>query len=744
MTALFDLIDQVGVPWIVLVILTSAALVALTVVFVISLLTPSRLAINRLKKLNLEMEELAGCRIENLEPLREIISTRMNPEFLQHFERLAEDSRTMFNAVWIPSPSERMLLPDILTRATRMIYQKTTGFAILLGGIIASVLAVVSGLARNADLGFDDNFRLIALLPIIIAALALLILNQTSESQVRQIQREWQLLMVTFERKLPVYSQGAETARLIMEMREYDAHMAKSVASVATHVHALSSGKLIDAISTAIKYVMSATVAPAIVKSTDALNLLVTQLDKQMLKTDLKVAKLYADLETNQEVQSEVWLKRYQEIAEVLASQQDAMLKNLMASEKSLADELSKSQKSALEKMVEEQHHTLEHINSVSQKSWTILKDKLTAILEQMNHAQTETYEQLLTRQTESFNSVAVLQREGLTQIQTEQTASMGHFLKDQSKYLDSMAHKQEEAVQHLAENFGSAVSGKLAGYLDPISARLSAASEAIIKSQSYAAEVQEVLNMQNDAATTLQASIEQLFTQLLETRKTMSEDLTSLKASSGIMSKAAEVMGSVYEGSQAGLSEAISQMSKDLMRLSEVLGAVMKGSAEQTRLMQTQSLEAYDINQKHLDAVRGQVGLLSDELATRIDQLMLGFGNMTEDMVKSVNASINNQNETLSGNLHSLTEIMSEEARSMSLFAQQINMDIDLLNQNLRTSVHEFDIGLRGELTSVLGEFDTEISEIVKRLARTAAELGDAVDALPEALRLMNKNKQS
>jgi len=56
--------------------------------------------------------------------------------------------------------------------------------------------------------------------------------------------------------------------------------------------------------------------------------------------------------------------------------------------------------------------------------------------------------------------------------------------------------------------------------------------------------------------------------------------------------------------------------------------------------------------------------------------------------------------------------------------------------NDNLRTSVSEFDEGIRGELTSVLGQFDSEIADIVKRLARSATELGDAVEALPEAIR--------
>ncbi len=79
-------------------------------------------------------------------------------------------------------------------------------------------------------------------------------------------------------------------------------------------------------------------------------------------------------------------------------------------------------------------------------------------------------------------------------------------------------------------------------------------ATETLTKAQDYVANVQEVLKVQNEAAMALQESIGDLFKQLMETRKTMSEDLDSLKTSSGVMSRAAESMGSVYEGSQAGL----------------------------------------------------------------------------------------------------------------------------------------------------------------------------------------------
>ena len=849
------LVEQVGLLWIILVLAAAGALLALLLFFLAWLMKMYSRQLRRMRDLSDSLADLAGCRIENLEQALTLAEAKMNPEFTALFRLLAEDSKAMFDSLWVPSPENRLTLPEILPAAARQVSSRSTGFALLLGGIAASTLALSAAFVRIGLPQLIDEgalLRLFAVLPLLLGAAGLLVMYQVGDILSRNLRHAWELLMVAIGRKMPVYSHSAETARLIFEMREYDAHMAKSVSEVAGHVQSLSSGKLTDAVSNAVRYVMSATVGPAVVKSTESLGVLVTQLDKQMQQADHKVAKLYSELEVRQTKQSELWLRRYQELADVLTFQQENMNNNLAAVQQQLVNELGKSQKFALDKIVEEQSHTLDHVNSVSQKSWTLLQERLTAIVGQLaasqnsllanlsekqqlnltqiaaaiagnesamrgqyeslienlrqtqaelweksTSGQTAVYAKLIAGQDESFAAISAQQREAYEQVarsqqeglrlmreqqlaairqlgdsqaivlqqidrrqadnfltvsqqQTEalnritaaQSVAIDDFRKAQFEALADSSRRQQATLQHLAENFGSEVSSRLAGYLDPISARLHDASEALVKAQNYAADVQDVLRLQNEAATALQQSIGDLFKQLIETRRSMSEDLSSMKTSSGVMSRAAEVMGSVYAGSQAGLSEAISQMSADLMRLSNVLGSVMSGSAEQTRQMQGQSLEIYEANQKHLDAVRGQITLLSDELSIRIDQLMLGFSNLTGDLIKNVNESINTQNDTLGGSLRSLTDVMGEEARSMSLFAQQINMDIETLNATLRAAVSEFDSGIRGELSAILGQFDGEVSDVVKRLARAAAELGDAVESLPEAIRRLGPGR--
>lgn len=849
-----ELVQQVGIFWIILVFLATAGLIALTVVF---FLTLHRLTFSSKKKfntLNQVVDGLERCRIENLDPVKESVEATMPDPFKACFKRFTEDSEAMFGSLWVPDPNSRLPLADVLPEPVRAVFRKSLGSAVIFGGVAVSAVALSTGFVLHGSLIDSTYIRFFGLMPLIVSGLGMLVLHQASDQYYRQVQQAWKRLMITLERKLPVYTQAAETASLLNRMKDYDAKMSKATLTLAEQVQSLASGKLTDAVTNAVKYVMSATVGPAVVKSSEALALLAQQLEKQMQQSDHMVVKLYSELEMRQKKQSDLWLKRYQEIAEVLSEQQASLLNNLSASEQQLVDSLAKSQTFALEKIVNEQKETLQQMNGVSQRSWSLLQEKLTSIITQLSEGQqrllvtlndqqqqtltkvssssektAETlrtqyeaiikqltdfqalaYENLLVQQKESFSLVneqqiaayekaTRLQKEGLDQIQLQQEATLQKLTEsqlavlqevdqrqagaiqllstEQSKTLMAiseqqtmamqqltanqsenlvnirrrqddtlaiMAKNQNEALQQLADNFAGQVSGTLSTYLDPISQRLQDSSESLIAAQVYAKDVKDVLKLQNEAATTLQVSIGDLFSQLVETRRTMSEDLVSLKASSKVMSQAAESMSSVYAGSQSGLSEAISQMSNDLMRLSDVLSAVMAGSAEQTRLMQTQSLETYEINQKHLDSVRSQITLLSDELSTRIDQLMLGFSNLTEDLVKNVNANINAQNDTLGGSLRSLTEIMGEEARSMSLFAQQINMDIESLNTNLRSAVSEFDSGMRGELTTVLSQFDAEVADIVKRLAQSAGELGDAVEALPEAIRHASQSGQT
>jgi hypothetical protein len=851
------LIEQVGIWWVLLVVLAAILICALTIAFYFAQKNTTKQGHQAFNNLVSSVDALEGYRMENLDTIAGLVEESMNPEFKKLFVRYVEDSVVFFKSVWVPDPRQRLPIPEVLPQNMRAILRKTMGYSVMLGGIAASVLAFSTGYVLSGSLLYGELLRLFAILPVVAGALGMLFLFHAAEVLYQEFRVSWLNLMIALERRLPVYSQASETAAIITQMQNYDGQMAAAVHLLSEQVKVLVSGKLADSVSGAVKQVMTTTLSPSVQKSTDALASLAQEIDKQLKQTDLAVTHLYSDMEHRQQQQAELWHKRYQEISDTLAAQQGEFLKGLATGQKQMTDDLGRSQTFALERIVDEQKQTLQHMNNVAQKSWTILQEKLTliinqladgqlklltglttqqeetlqkistsssesserlqqhyqTILEQMRQTQTDSFKALAEQQVQAFTQSDKNMQQGLTQMQDnlasalkqlsenqssvmseidqrqtlslqgisnqqtqslqtisdqqaqslqtisatqtqslqtiseQQAAALKEIHSVQTTTLNAVSKKQDDtlagligridaALQQMAQRFSGEVSGTLAQYMDPVTSKMMDAADALVAAQNYARDVKDVLKMQSDAATTLQTSIGDLFRQLLETRQAMTEDLHSMQASSGVMSKAADVMGSVYAGSQTGLSEAISQMSNDLMKLSDVLSSVMAGSAEQTRLIQSQSMETYEINQKHLDAIRGQITLLSDELATRIDQLMLGFSSLTEELVKNIDNTINTQNSMLGGNLTSMTDVLSTEARSMSLFAQEINMDIDNLNENLRKAVSEFDNGMRLELTSILGEFDTEVAEVIRRLARAATELSDSVEALPMAIR--------
>ena len=241
---------------------------------------------------------------------------------------------------------------------------------------------------------------------------------------------------------------------------------------------------------------------------------------------------------------------------------------------------------------------------------------------------------------------------------------------------------------------------------------------------------------MQKEQARVLEESIHDVLDQFVATRQNMIEDLDTLAGSTRTMGESAATMSAIYAGSQTGLSDAIQQMSDHMQGLSGALTDVLNGSAEQTRQLQAQANETYEINQQQLDTMRGQIDILSNDLAVRIDQLMIGFSQLTEDLINNVRSTIDDQNNQLGGGLKLLTETMADEARSISLYAQQINMDINQLNGTLGEAVGNFSEGIQSELTGVLSRFDDVTSDILRRLSVAASELGDAVENLPDVIR--------
>jgi hypothetical protein len=81
------------------------------------------------------------------------------------------------------------------------------------------------------------------------------------------------------------------------------------------------------------------------------------------------------------------------------------------------------------------------------------------------------------------------------------------------------------------------------------------------------------------------------------------------------------------------------------------------------------------------------------------------------------------------------LLQSFDEQARSISLYAKEMNFDITELSANMRESVATFTTGIREGIELTVGDFDKGLAELTERLAVTVEGISDAVENLPAAI---------
>ena len=1050
-----QLVDQVGVVWIVPVLILIVGVAVLTGLLWWLMRAMIRSLDRRLNGLRQDVESVAGCRIENLRQIQIIIGDRGGPEMKIALEQMSDDSKSQFHGLWIPEPDDRLHIS--------MLYSKTNGWLLkqgvttlpLLASIIVCFFAFVMALIINPMSIENDIMRLIAFIPLIIGGLSLMLLLHMRSRYQNEMEQFWHDFIIQLQRKVPVYNQAAETAALLNSFIHYDQQMVSAAQSLSDHVERLASTQLVDAITSSIKYVMAASVAPPIQKSTDSLNLLAQQLERKLVSGENQLVRLYSELESRQQQQADLWIKRYQEIGQTLATQQkqamqlivgngqqtwqelrenlntvihevstgqktlqqqiqegqaklqtdllkdqtqslaairneshtaisqmieqytqtlkeqsthqitsldeiktnvlsavqlvssatdqtltrlqadqvgalqrlseqqstlltaldqhqsaslDDIRKNVLeavqtvsttaektmsslqsgqasavqalsenqslllttidqhqvdaledirknvvaavqlvsssteqamaslqtgqaSSLKQLTDDhtalltaIDAHQTEAMKSMVDVQQNAIQTLSSQQQASFDLVTTRQHSLLDAMDTRQKSVFDDMSNRhqavldsinnqqqtilgavnaqQQSALASMSTQQQTALSSMNTQQQTMLNSMNNQQQKALDAITSRQESAmegflsqqintlgeirshqqdallklqtgiqdalglidehqktalkdfgqtqqdaiktladqqskgVHELLSQFSGEVANSMAEYMDPVSTRLQDSAQALISAQSYARDVQQTLALQKEQARVLEESIRDVLVQLIAARENMSGDLSSMEKSTRVMSESAASMSAIYAGSQTGLSDAITSMSTTMVDLTESLQSVLTSSAEQTRNLQAQTAESFEINERQLDAVRSQIDILTNDLSNRIDQLMIGFSQLTEDLINNVRSTIDSQNDQLGTGLKALTGVMADEARSMSLYAQQINMDIDQLNGTLGAAVTNFSEGMNVELNNVLKQFDHETADILRRLSVAASEIGDAVEILPEMIR--------
>ena len=110
----------------------------------------------------------------------------------------------------------------------------------------------------------------------------------------------------------------------------------------------------------------------------------------------------------------------------------------------------------------------------------------------------------------------------------------------------------------------------------------------------------------------------------------------------------------------------------------------------------------------------------------------------ITEDVGTMLKETVQANGEVLEryqDNTADLLQSFDEQARSIGLYAKEINLDISELSNNLQTSVADFSSRMQDGVRLTINEFDVGLSELTLRIANTVESICDAVEALPSAL---------
>jgi hypothetical protein len=304
------------------------------------------------------------------------------------------------------------------------------------------------------------------------------------------------------------------------------------------------------------------------------------------------------------------------------------------------------------------------------------------------------------------------------------------------ARVAEQVDRNQQEGMKLLSAQFSEALSQDFQRHFKPVADQMEGAAVALGKAQKNFDASLALLKEQRAESAALVADVVQSQKSLEKVRSGFLTEISVVAANLNTLAAASDRMASVYEGNETKLSAAVNGMSTAMTDLAVRVEALFQNAAEDSRRTSEQAAAALEANEAHLQEMRKPIEILSDELATRIDQVIIGFGSVTGETLTGFRDTMNTQNDAFTVNVKTLLQTMEEESRSMSLYAKEIDMDITELNGTFQKSVSEFNQGMAEEIRKTLGVFDTGLAEIVQRLSVSAAEIGDAVEALPKALR--------
>jgi ABC-type transporter Mla subunit MlaD len=265
------------------------------------------------------------------------------------------------------------------------------------------------------------------------------------------------------------------------------------------------------------------------------------------------------------------------------------------------------------------------------------------------------------------------------------------------------LVNRQERGMQELAVRFASALSSEIASNLQPVNREITQMGSLMADVRNYIEYAMHALETVRQQAGGLLSDTSGALREMSAARIQLVDDFSQVDKRLQQLVASTSEMAAIYRGNDQNLGSIVEHVSRQMGEYSQNLGLI---NGEAIRAMQEAKETAYIQNDsagQYLSAMQNQVNQLTTQLSTDIRELL--------DEIHSEASGIATQTEIIGSQLGSL-------------------------NASLENSLTNFTQESTRYVRQTLASLDGSMAELASRIAGTAAELRDAVDALPQSLR--------
>ncbi|MDD2361447.1 MAG: hypothetical protein PHH84_00575 [Oscillospiraceae bacterium] len=345
----------------------------------------------------------------------------------------------------------------------------------------------------------------------------------------------------------------------------------------------------------------------------------------------------------------------------------------------------------------------------------------------------------------------------------------------------ESVVRRQEEGLVQIADVLAELFAAKVREYIE---------QEVVVISS-----LQETTTQFSKELLGITETVQELSLRYSNVYEQANEIATTVSASSELLSTKVDKLGDMFDGTAQSIEimqssvleskeivNAMSQTTAHIQQLSNEAAGLLSDQNERTANLLTDAINT--MQQSAQTSAQSVVSELGVHLTATTD-LMSGTVTTLKDIVEQINSVANRFSEGLSSsytdfgdninqrlaevsdtfsqsitdqclkmsssteacsnnisqNLLQLNDVLKGHISNLQIITQQLNDNISTLGEGVDKYASRFESGMDSSVSAALGQMDSSLAEIVKRLVKVTSNIQEAADALPKAVKSIKDN---